>query len=184
MNPIHRTAIAFGIAGLVLAAACSQPEVGTKEMPGARTAATPIENNNGAPIVKTDADWKKALSPEQFDVLRKKGTEAPFSGKYWNTKADGTYVCAGCGAELFTSADKFDSGCGWPSYTRAVDEGRIIEHVDSSHGMERTEVVCAKCGGHLGHVFDDGPAPTGKRYCINSASLDFKNAKKSADSKP
>lgn len=124
--------------------------------------------------VKTDEEWKKSLTPEQYAVLRKKGTERAFTGKYWNTKADGTYVCAGCGAELFTSADKFDSGCGWPSYTRAIDDGRIVEHVDTTHGMVRTEVTCARCGGHLGHVFDDGPAPTGLRYCINSASIDLK----------
>ena len=125
-------------------------------------------------IVKTDAEWKKILTPEQFEVLRMKGTERAFSGKYFDKKDNGMYVCAGCGAELFSSTDKFDSGCGWPSYTRAVDSGRIIEHVDKTHGMTRTEVVCAHCGGHLGHVFDDGPAPTGQRYCINSASLDFK----------
>jgi peptide-methionine (R)-S-oxide reductase len=126
--------------------------------------------------MKTDDEWKRRLTPEQYEVLREKGTERAFSGKYWNLKDDGSYVCAGCGAELFTSADKFDSGCGWPSYTRAVDDGRILEHQDTSHGMLRTEVVCANCGGHLGHVFDDGPAPTGRRYCINSASLDFKKA--------
>jgi peptide-methionine (R)-S-oxide reductase len=110
----------------------------------------------------------------QYAVLRQAHTERAFTGEYWNTKADGTYVCAGCGAELFTSADKFDSGCGWPSYTRAIAEGRIVERSDTSHGMVRTEVSCAACGGHLGHLFDDGPGPTGARYCINSASLSLK----------
>jgi peptide-methionine (R)-S-oxide reductase len=129
---------------------------------------------DGAPMKKTDDEWKQSLTPEQYSVLRQKSTERAFTGKYWSTKADGTYVCAGCGAELFTSADKFDSGCGWPSYTRAIEDGRVIEEIDESHGMVRTEVICARCGGHLGHVFDDGPAPTGRRYCINSASLDFK----------
>jgi peptide-methionine (R)-S-oxide reductase len=123
--------------------------------------------------VKTDDTWKGKLTPMQYAVLREGQTERAFTGAYWSTKEDGTYACAGCGTELFTSADKFDSGCGWPSYTRAMAEGRITERTDTSHGMVRTEVLCAKCGGHLGHLFDDGPAPTGARYCINSASLNF-----------
>jgi peptide-methionine (R)-S-oxide reductase len=126
--------------------------------------------------MKTDDEWKQALTPMQYAVLREGHTERAFTGEHWNRRDDGTYVCAGCGTELFTSADKFDSGCGWPSYTRAIAEGRIEEREDRSHGRVRTEVVCARCGGHLGHVFDDGPAPGGLRYCINSASLNFQKA--------
>jgi peptide-methionine (R)-S-oxide reductase len=150
---------------LIAPIACSPPATGAE---------APAGRSEEARVMKTDAEWRKVLTPEQYEVLRQKGTERPFTGKYWKTREDGTYVCAGCGAELFTSADKFDSGCGWPSYTRAVAEGRVIEQNDESHGMVRTEVLCARCGGHLGHVFDDGPPPTGMRYCINSASLDFK----------
>lgn len=123
---------------------------------------------------KSEQEWKETLTPEQYHILREKGTERAFTGKYWNLKDDGTYLCAGCGAELFTSDTKFESGCGWPSFFEALDKNKIVETEDSSHGMHRTEVTCANCGGHLGHVFPDGPRPTGLRYCINSASLDFK----------
>lgn len=123
----------------------------------------------------TEEEWKKKLTPEEFHVLREKGTERPFSGKYVDNKKKGKYVCAACGNELFDSDDKFDSGTGWPSFTKTSDKGSVEENEDLAYGMVRTEVLCSKCGGHLGHVFDDGPKPTGKRYCMNSASLKFED---------
>lgn len=123
-------------------------------------------------VTKTEEQWRSELTPEQYRVLRQAGTERPFTGRYWNVKDDGTYTCAGCGQELFTADEKFDSGCGWPSFSQ-VTPGAVVLHEDYSHNMHRTEVLCSRCGGHLGHVFDDGPKPTGLRYCINSASLNF-----------
>jgi peptide-methionine (R)-S-oxide reductase len=122
---------------------------------------------------RSDAEWKKILSPEQYEVLRRKGTERAFTGKYYNSKETGVYRCAGCGNPLFDSETKFDSGSGWPSYYQPVSEDAVDTAEDQSYGMTRTEVLCARCGGHLGHVFPDGPEPTGRRYCINSVSLDF-----------
>jgi peptide-methionine (R)-S-oxide reductase len=121
----------------------------------------------------TDQEWRQRLTDEQYAVLREKGTEAPFSGEYVHAEEDGTYVCAGCGHELFSSETKFDSGTGWPSFTSPMAEGAVGLETDLSHGMVRTEVTCSSCGCHLGHVFDDGPEPTGQRYCINSISLDL-----------
>ncbi len=122
-------------------------------------------------IRKTEEEWKRELTPEQYRVLREKGTERPFTGEYSATKAPGVYRCAGCGLELFTSETKFDSGCGWPSFYQPLQSGAVEEHSDNTFGMRRVEVTCSNCGGHLGHVFPDGPRPTGLRYCINSASL-------------
>ena len=132
---------------------------------------------NDAKIIKSESEWKKTLTEMQHHVLREKGTERPFTGKYWQHRKDGTYVCAARGQELFRSETKFDAGCGWPSFWDAADKDKIELRDDHSHGMDRIEVLCRRCGGHLGHLFDDGPEPTGQRYCINSASLDFKKEK-------
>jgi peptide-methionine (R)-S-oxide reductase len=129
-------------------------------------------------IQKTEDQWREELTPEQYEVLRRKSTEPPFTGRYVHSKEDGMYRCAGCGAELFSSDTKFESGTGWPSFYEPTDKSKVELIDDSSHGMRRTEVVCASCGGHLGHVFPDGPQPTGQRYCMNSCSLELDTSSK------
>ena len=129
-------------------------------------------------VQKTEKEWKEILTPEQYHVLREKGTEQPFTGEYWNSRGKGVYKCAACGAELFSSDTKFDSDCGWPSFYDVINNKNVITKDDYSFGMHRIEVMCATCGSHLGHIFDDGPKPTGQRYCINSVSIKLEKKEK------
>ena len=138
--------------------------------------------NNKEPMPGSEAEWRKKLTPEQFRILREKGTEPAFSGEYVNTEEDGMYHCAACGSALFPSDTKFHSGSGWPSFWDAVSAGAVKTGTDTSHGMVRTEIMCAKCGGHLGHLFDDGPGDkTGKRYCVNSLALKLEKSEKAGE---
>jgi len=164
--------LAFAAAAIALGA-CGERRIVAGERPveSAQTA----EEVRTVPdrVEKSEEEWRKTLTPQQYHVLREKGTERAYSGKYWDTKTPGVYRCAGCGHELFRSDMKFDSHCGWPSFDREAAGAGIVKSPDDSLGMMRTEVTCPRCGGHLGHLFDDGPTDTGMRYCINSASIDL-----------
>jgi len=156
----------------VMLAGCNSSP-GPEKVSTTKSSLPSIATNMNPIVIKSDEEWKKQLTPEQYEILRKKGTERAFTGAYWNTKDKGAYRCAGCGEMLFVSDTKFDSGCGWPSFYAPAASNVIAEAKDDSHFMSRTEVMCSKCGGHLGHVFDDGPNPTGLRYCINSGAIQF-----------
>ncbi len=162
---MKKALFAFLLAGLAVGSGCQRRDVVSEK--------TEIHSGSTDKVLKTNDEWKKILTKEQYYILREKGTEASFTGKYHDNKEKGAYICAACKLDLFSSDTKFDSGTGWPSFWTPAASGHVDEKEDNSFFASRTEVVCARCGGHLGHVFNDGPKPTGLRYCINSAALDF-----------
>ena len=173
-----RTVLVMAILSM-LALGCKRPHVvqAADTQPPPTPPPTKTTNAMTTKVVKTDEEWKKQLTPEQYKVLRKKGTERAFTGPNWNNKEKGTYKCAACGQELFSSDHKFDSGTGWPSYWQPIESKAVATEEDNTLSTKRTEVLCSRCNGHLGHVFDDGPKPTGLRYCINGYAMTFEKKK-------